>query len=580
MRLFLLCLCWLASNHHVVAQNQTIDDSSPAIVYSPSSAWFSNSVNCNSKCLNATRTIPTWHEGISIFNGQDPDDHQPPSSGPASGSTSPTNGSTPSPSSNDFQITPGGTGTSSSSSQQPPPDGAPVQQNPPQADPPSSAPANKSIPPSRGSTTQAAAPAQTSSHDDDNDDDDDDDRTGGNDDDHDKEHHGGSGSSSGSSGGSGKRAFLGRRADADDQVTLSYNFTGSALYLFGVLPPASSKSSSIPTDMNVQISVDGQQPVIFQRSPELGSTEFVSNVSVHTQSWPQDGPHQLVVTVIPNSTFIFDYILVTSKGMASSSDPASTSLGKNPPSSSDDQKMKKHNVATFAGALGGSVGVLGLFSLGLAISIIRRRRLAALRDRRDHESLHTNSSDDSPNMSGPAPFVPRFFPGTVIPAEPPTYNAAVASNREENPVLVALAGNAYASRDRSYADIPPDTPPPPEEEPMMVPPPPPFPFPEPSVAASSVPPSSPRSLAVPESHPAPTLDSEGTSQPEDSVGTELSNSATAPELEPLLQSLPSHNSDRRPESRISSRSVTFLPPLPLSRNGSRARVNVDQEDIS
>src|SRR5688572_8353693 len=88
---------------------------------------------------------------------------------------------------------------------------------------------------------------------------------------------------------------------------------------------------------------------------------------------------------------------------------------------------RKHNIATFAGAVGGSVGVLGLFSLCLAISIIRRRHLAAKRERRerDHESLHTNGSDDSPNMSGPAPFVPRFFPDTVIPSEPPTYVDAV-----------------------------------------------------------------------------------------------------------------------------------------------------------
>lgn len=218
--------------------------------------------------------------------------------------------------------------------------------------------------------------------------------------------------------------------------------------------------------------------------------------------------------------------------------------------------------------------------MGLAISIIRRRRRAARRDRRDHESLHTNSSDDSPDMSGPAPFVPRFFPGTVISAEPPTYNAAVTSNRVENPVLVALAGNAYADRHLSYADIPPESPPPADDESIIMPPPPPFSVPEESVAASSTPPSRPPSLAAAESHPASTVDSEGTSQQEDSVGTDVSNSATAPELEPLLQPLPSHNSDRRPESRTSSRSLAFLPALPLSRNASRVRVNVDQEDIS
>lgn len=136
------------------------------------------------------------------------------------------------------------------------------------------------------------------------------------------------------------------------------------------------------------------------------------------------------------------------------------------------RNTKKHNVATFAAAVGGSVGVLGVFSLGLAISIIRRRRQAARRDRLESQS---NASNGSPRMFGPAPFIPRFFPDTIIPTDPPTYTVALATS-SDNPTLSASVGprSGQTSAHRSYADIPPASPPPPLND-LMVPPPPPFP---------------------------------------------------------------------------------------------------------
>ncbi|KAF9039942.1 hypothetical protein BJ165DRAFT_345448 [Panaeolus papilionaceus] len=502
LRLFFLILCWTSSYPSVLADPRIIDDSDPAIRYSPQSFWFSNSGACpTSLCLNPGGTT-SWHEAIVV--GPDPD-HHPPGSGSAS-STSFAGAAVPT---DNLQAAP---------STSPPPSGAsPKQQAPPQAAPPSAS-SSKKVAAAGGSATQTAAPAQTSTTHVDNDGD------GGDDgDDGDKGRHGGSnsgstqGGSGSNSGSGGKRELLQRRADTDGLITLSYNFTGSAISIFAVLPPASVTTPLTPTNMDVTITLDNNSTPPVRMDPVAGSTTYNSQQIFNT-AFAQDGLHQLVITVNPNSTFIFDYINITT----SSTNPASTPSGQNPPSTTVDPNTKKHNVATFAGALGGSVGVLGLFSLGLAISIIRRRRRAARRDRRDHESLHTNSSDDSPDMSGPAPFVPRFFPGTVIPAEPPTYHIAVTSNRVENPVLVALAGNAYADRHLSYADIPPESPPPPDDESVIMPPPPPFSVPEESVAASSTPPSRPPSLAAAESHPASTVDSEGTSQQEDSVATAVS----------------------------------------------------------
>ncbi|TFK32954.1 hypothetical protein BDQ12DRAFT_472053 [Crucibulum laeve] len=228
---------------------------------------------------------------------------------------------------------------------------------------------------------------------------------------------------------------------------------------------------------------------------------------------------------------------------------------------STSSSVKKHNIATFAGAVGGSVGVLSIFALCLAISIIRRRRRSLKRDRLaqpnfafvdtrhdasggysararrgllsfgrsrepranveddDNESLHTDASEDAPpTMSGPAPFVPRFFPGTHVPADPPSYDSPAHAvplasqpfsyhspsgglrvGGRADPVLSGVA-EAYLAEDQSddglgeeeagghgmrgagtraltYADIPPNTPPPVMDEGVIIPAvaPPPFP---------------------------------------------------------------------------------------------------------
>ena len=237
------------------------------------------------------------------------------------------------------------------------------------------------------------------------------------------------------------------------------------------------------------------------------------------------------------------------------------------------RKTKKHNVATFAAAVGGSVGVLGVFSLGLAISIIRRRRKAARRDRLESqsESLQANGSDNSPRMFGPAPFIPRYFPDTIIPTDPPTYTVALATNSDNSTLLASMASRSgQTSAHRSYADIPPASPPPPLDD-VMVPPPPPFPVavsipfqsepPPPPLHEGAVTPLLPQAV-----HPQTENSTISSSHVPDPVSIAAFNSnSAAPESVSLHHDAVTTNG--RPLSRLSSSSLRSQ--IPLSRSGTR-----------
>lgn len=88
---------------------------------------------------------------------------------------------------------------------------------------------------------------------------------------------------------------------------------------------------------------------------------------------------------------------------------------------SQQRASTRTNTETFAGAVGGIVGLLFLLSLGLAIILYRKRRVARTRPTlptRDDASSFTESSDDLPQMEGPSSFIPRYFSDTVHPLPP------------------------------------------------------------------------------------------------------------------------------------------------------------------
>jgi len=275
------------------------------------------------------------------------------------------------------------------------------------------------------------------------------------------------------------------------------------------------------TNTDVTFTLDNQPVGYFSYPGTPGSTGFVLNRNILSLEGLSDQPHQLVVTVGDNSVFLFNHLIYTDNSVENSTSTATS------------RDVKKHDVATFAGAIGGSVGVLSLFSLGLAISIIRRRMLAARRDRLDNEA---NAANNPTSMSGPMPFVPRYFPDTIIPQDPPTYNDALSSTNHNNtPLLASLSSSGYTSRQRSYADIPPSSPPPPLEE---LPPPPPFP------------------LALSVDLPTGVISSSISTENQTPASPDVANNLTSShEVTPLLES---SDSDTRPRSRTSTRSLESL----------------------
>ncbi|KAF8809964.1 hypothetical protein BYT27DRAFT_7187290 [Phlegmacium glaucopus] len=496
LRLTVLLCCWLRTNHSVFAANITVKDTDPTIVYSPLASWYPSSNLC-STCLDAGIST-SYHEVIHPAVNHDQDDNS------TSSSSIPTN-TMPIPSSPPaVTLDQDNTSTISSSTPTTP---SPI---PPSSTPPPaqiSSPPNLAVAPPTA-TSSSSSPSITP---------------------------GGRDSSDDSSGGRGKndlRRQLVPRLDIDDPgfvdtpITVSFNFTGSAIYIFCIQPPVGAAVNGTPTNMNLSFTLDNQPSGTFFSPGNPGSTGFLLNQSVLSLSGLSDEPHQLVVNVGDDSVFLFDRFIYT--------DNSTTS----PPTADNSKVTKKHNnIGTFGGAVGGSVGVLSLFSLGIAISIIRRRMLAARRDRLDNEAQATG---DAPLMSGPVPFVPRYFPDTIIPPDPPTYDDALSSTNHNNtPALASLSSSEYPSRQRSYADIPPASPPPILED---IPPPPPFPL-----ALSVLLPALPSSV-IP---PSITVANQASSNP-DIVGNGSSNFTSSSENLPLLQS---SYYDMRPRSRMSTSSL-------------------------
>ncbi|KAJ7740906.1 hypothetical protein DFH07DRAFT_1064075 [Mycena maculata] len=229
------------------------------------------------------------------------------------------------------------------------------------------------------------------------------------------------------------------RLDADDPgfvgtpVFAQFNFIGTAVYIYCIQPLGLTVFPAPPSLMNVTLSIDNTSLSTFVHQGTAAGSGFASGVNVFAKMGLTDGPHALQLNLAPNSALILDYIVVTQNVPDSSSVVAaetiqplvtqSVSQSSSPSSTSTtDGGTTKKDRATFAGTLGGVLGVLGTICFGTAISIYRRRKLAARRERRER--------GDAPpaTMLGPATFVPRYFPGTVAHNTPPPYAPSDASS--------------------------------------------------------------------------------------------------------------------------------------------------------
>ncbi|RPD76899.1 hypothetical protein L226DRAFT_354197 [Lentinus tigrinus ALCF2SS1-7] len=407
--------------------NITVDDTSSSLVYSPASSWHASTVPC-STCLAPNTSIAfkgTWHDGTHIIPTVDSDD----------------------------------------------------------------------VPDSSAVRSKGHGKGK---------DNDDDDSGSGSDEDGDES------SSSSSTTTPTANPFFIPNFDSDDAgfkdqlVSAQFNFTGSAVYVYALIPLGAAKANSTPTFMNLTFMVDSHPAGTYQHTGTDSAAGFLPSQLVFGQTGLTEAPHSLTVQVGPDSVLLLDYVVYTQGSLAeagsgsnstsvssSSSAPGSqktsSGTGSSAPSVGpgttklSSTQSKTHNIATFAGAVGGSVGLLAVLALSLAISIYRRRLRAERRDRRyrrsqnrsdpefDSESFHTDGSEDSPPMQGPAPFVPRYFPGTVVPAPPPPYSppdATIALLSSTSPVPWAPPRTPAPGEDTSYADRPPPTPPPLPEDGM------------------------------------------------------------------------------------------------------------------
>ncbi|KAJ7174113.1 hypothetical protein C8R43DRAFT_977127 [Mycena crocata] len=280
-----------------------------------------------------------------------------------------------------------------------------------------------------------------------------------------------------------KRHFQLPRVDLDDAgfmdtpVSAHFNFTGTAVYIYCIQPlgidPASKMTSTFsPSLMNVTFSLDDTPSSTFVHQGSSGGG-FTSDVNVFSRQNLADGLHTLKLNLAPNSVFILDFVVVT-KDMLDTL-PGSSAAQTSPfsdlsptqsvtaqsqlstPSSAPDGTTTKKGQASFAGAVAGSLGVLGIVCFGTAFSIYLRRKRAARRERLERGSAPPRIQP----MMGPVPFVPRYFPGTIVASTPPPYAPLDGSLSSSASSLAAphasepLLAHTMSTEAPGYADIPP-----------------------------------------------------------------------------------------------------------------------------
>ncbi|KAJ7749626.1 hypothetical protein B0H16DRAFT_1724896 [Mycena metata] len=245
------------------------------------------------------------------------------------------------------------------------------------------------------------------------------------------------------------------RLDSDDPgfvdtpVSAEFNFTGIAVYIFCIQPLG--VVTGVPSLMNVSFSLDGAPASTFVHQGSPSDSGFLSGVNAFAKNGLADGPHTLKLSLAPNSVFILDYMLITQTVAATPSStgiPVQSRVASPSPAPGDNGTTKKDR-DTFAAALASSLGVLGILCFGTAFSIYRRRQLAARRERLERE----NAPPLAP-MSGPVPFIPRYFPGTVVHSVPPPYAPSNTSSSSSLSALAAISEPLLAHTG-TYVDFPP-----------------------------------------------------------------------------------------------------------------------------
>ena len=259
---------------------------------------------------------------------------------------------------------------------------------------------------------------------------------------------------------------------SDPPTTITVHFTGSAVYVFNILP------NTLPVTItlaNVSFSIDGEDVGAFVHSPEPG-TSILYNQLVYHNTTLDYGPHTIVITPSSYSLILFDYLLYTAQNNDTSSSetapqlpsstspngtpqPSSTSLSTPTSTSTPDRSVPsapsrtQTPVGNIVGPVVGAAALLGV--VVVAFFLYQRHTRSKLdTETNTHESKHSDDLAHGEGRSGPGHQVERvhWYSFSALPTSAtPTFplNGARAHNLPEPVSDLDASGPLLAGADAS-----------------------------------------------------------------------------------------------------------------------------------
>ena len=179
--------------------------------------------------------------------------------------------------------------------------------------------------------------------------------------------------------------------------TVTVRFTGSAVYVFNILPNTVPRTH---TSTNISFSIDGEDVGRFARSPD-SSTTFLYNQLVYHNTILDHGPHTLVMTPADGTLILFDYLIYTTQ--TNDTTPASTSNNTSQSSSSvvptltlttttdySSQTSSPRTPTPIGSIVGAALGGLSLLGVAAGVFLLYQKHR---RSKGTGASLHTSSSE-------------------------------------------------------------------------------------------------------------------------------------------------------------------------------------------
>ena len=107
--------------------------------------------------------------------------------------------------------------------------------------------------------------------------------------------------------------------------------TGSAVYVYALIPLGAAPANSTPTFMNLTFLLDSHPAGTYQHSGTASASGFLPSQLIFAQTGLVEAPHNLTVQIGPDSVLLLDYILYTKaasgEAETSSTTPVSSSSG-------------------------------------------------------------------------------------------------------------------------------------------------------------------------------------------------------------------------------------------------------------